>query len=49
MELESPLHLDGVNMAAAALDGEPLPADAPVGYAGYGAEFHGVSVSPAQI
>ncbi|KAI8421042.1 hypothetical protein MSG28_008171 [Choristoneura fumiferana] len=45
-ELESPLPLDGVNMAAAALDGGPLPADTPVGYAGYGAEHHGGLMRP---
>ncbi|XP_072929330.1 scolexin B-like isoform X2 [Epargyreus clarus] len=41
-ELEEPLPLDGKTIVAASLNGPShMPADAPVGYAGYGAEHHG--------
>lgn len=44
-ELEEPLELDGVTMAAAPLDDRSrLPPNTYVGYAGYGTDHHGVSV-----
>jgi hypothetical protein len=42
-ELAEPLELDGVNIAAVALDDQlDAPADTFVGYAGYGTDHHGV-------
>lgn len=45
-ELEEPFELDGVKIAAAELNNlNVLPPNINVGYAGYGAEHHGVNIT----
>lgn len=45
-ELDQPLPLDGKKIAAVDInDEQQIPDGLPVGYAGYGAKHHGVSIT----